>query len=108
MNIYEVLIVLLPVILYLWAWVFILYADKRPPLKRKQFRIAMLLFAVSTLVIIPVTGIDASLLVFAIPVLSMMLYLILKYTKICERCGWPVHLLWEKELCCSKCGGGFI
>lgn len=100
----------IPFIIYVAAFTLILYSDIRPILKRKLFRIAMVLFGVSVLVVIPMVGIEAILLVFAIPVLSMMLYIAIKYTKICERCGWPVqtNLPFVDQETCPKCGGGLM
>jgi hypothetical protein len=96
-----------PFIIYVMAFTLILYSDIRPALKRKLFRIAMILVGVSVLIVIPMTGIDALLLVFVIPVVSMMLYITIKYTKVCERCGWPAqtNLPFVNKETCRKCGG---
>jgi hypothetical protein len=98
---------LIPFIIYAAVFTIVLYSDIRPALKRKLFRIAMVLFGVSMLIVIPMTGTDPLLLVFVIPVLLIVLYIAIRYMKICEECGWPAQTNFpfvDKETC-RKCGG---
>src|SRR5262245_59378402 len=103
------LVAVIPFIIYLAAFTLILYSDIRPTLKRKLFRIAMVLFALSMLVVAMI-AIEASLILFVILGLSGLLYIVIKYTKICESCGSPVqtNLPFVNEEICSKCGGRLI
>lgn len=84
----------------------ILHLDIKASAKRKAFRWCVILSALSLLVVMPLTGLEAELLIFVIPVLAGMSFIFIKLTKLCEWCGTAVRTnqpFVDKEHC-PRCG----
>ena len=96
---------IVPFIGFAMAFVFILNAEMKPAVKRKAFRWTVILSALSFLIVMPLTGIEIKLLVFALPVLAAMTFIAIKYTKICEWCGAAIqtNLPFVNKERCPKC-----
>src|SRR5262245_41069828 len=101
---------LTPFIFYGAGLTIVLYSNLAPEFKKKLFRIVMITAALSGLIAIPLTGIEIEMMVFVVPALAWLTFGWIKWTKICEYCGWPVHTNFpnvNKETC-EKCGGRLI
>ena len=88
------------------AFVFILNAGWKPAVKRKAFRWTVVLSALSFLIVMPLTGLEIELLIFVLPVLAAVTFIIVRYTKFCERCGTAIRTnepFVDKERC-PACG----
>lgn len=97
---------IIPFVGFAVAFVFILNAEWKPAVKRRAFRRTVVLSALSFPVVMPLTGLEIKLLVFVIPVLAVVTFIIIRYTKFCEWCGAGVQTnypLVDKERC-PKCG----
>lgn len=97
---------IIPFVGFAVAFVFISNAEWKPTVKRKVFRRTIILSSLSLLVVMPLTSLEIELLVFVIPVLAAMTFIIIRYTKFCEWCGAAVQTnqpFVDKERC-PKCG----
>ena len=84
----------------------VLHLDLRASVKRKAFRWCVIFSALSLLVVMPLTGLEIELLIFAIPVLAGVIFIFINFTKVCERCGTAVHTNqpFVDEQYCPTCG----
>jgi len=80
-------------------------ADIKFSVKRKAFRWIIVLSLASFLVVMPLTGMEYSLMVFAVPILAWVGFAFIKYTKFCERCGASVktNIPFIDETHCPRC-----
>jgi formate hydrogenlyase subunit 3/multisubunit Na+/H+ antiporter MnhD subunit len=84
----------------------ILHLGLKASVKRKVFPWCVILSALSFLVVMPLTGLRAGLLIFVIPVLAGVVFILIKFTKVCERCGAGVRTNqpFADEEHCPSCG----
>jgi hypothetical protein len=82
---------IIPFVGFAVAFVYILNAGMRPAAKRKAFRWTVILSALSFLIVMPLTGLEIELLVFVLPVVAVVTFIFIRYTKFCERCGTAVQ-----------------
>ena len=83
----------------------LLHFEIKSTVKKKVFRWCVVLSALSFLVVMPLTGLELSLLVFVIPVLALMSFVFIRYTKFCEWCGTAVrtNLPFVDKTHCPRC-----
>ena len=99
--------VLAVVFIFVASHVYILYVlDLKPPLRRRLFRGHLILFAISLLLTMGLTGTPPELFVFLVPVLAFVVFGLIRWTKFCSRCGKEVQInlpYIDKEHC-PRCG----
>lgn len=84
----------------------ILRLDMKASVKRKAFRWCVVLSASSFLVVMPLSGLEVRLLIFVIPVLAGVSFILIKFTKFCGWCGAAVRTNqpFDDKGHCPKCG----
>jgi uncharacterized membrane protein len=84
----------------------LLRSDMNSRVKKRAFRWCVVLSALSFLVVMPLTGLDLGLLVAVIPVLALISFSFIRYTKFCEWCGTAVrtNLPFVDKEHCPRCG----
>ena len=103
--------VLAVVFIFAASHVYILYVlDLKPPLKRRLFRGHLILFAVSVLLTMGLTGTPLELFVFLAPVLAFVVFGLIRWTKFCSRCGKEVqtNLPYVDKEHCPRCGASLL
>jgi hypothetical protein len=100
---------IVPFVGFAAAFGYVLRSDMQPALKKKVFRWSPILSALSLLIVMPLTGIEIGLMIFVVPVLAVITFLIIKYIKICERRGAAVqvNLPFIDQEHCPECGSDF-
>src|SRR3712207_5228497 len=103
--------VLTVVFIFAASHVYIMYVlDLKPPLKRGLFRGHLLLFAASLLLTMALTGTPLELFVFLVPVLALVVFGLIRWTKFCTRCGREVqtNLPYADKEHCPRCGASLM
>lgn len=103
--------VLTVVLIFAASYVYILYVlELEPPLKRKLFRGHLILFAAALLLTLGLNGMEAGLFVFLVPVLALVVFGMIRWTKFCSRCGREaqVNLPGADKEHCQRCGGALM
>ena len=90
--------------------VYILSMDKKPAVKRTAFRWYVILVSLLLLLFISLVIESLVLLVFVVPVLVLVDFIWLKYTRFCEWCGRAVqtNLPFVNKEFCPRCGSHFL
>ena len=90
--------------------VYILSMDKKAAVKRTAFRCYVIVVSLLLLLFMSLVGESLALLVFVIPVLVLVDFIWLKYTRFCEWCGKAVqtNLPFVNKDFCPRCGAHFL
>ena len=90
--------------------VYILSMDKKAVVKRTAFRWYVILVSLLLLLFMSLVAESLVLLVFVVPVLVVVDFIWLKYTRFCEWCGRAVqtNLPYVDKEFCSRCGSRFL
>ncbi len=95
-----------------WAIIlaYILDMSKSAAVKRTAFRWYVILSSVFLLVFLSLIAESLFLLVFVVPVLVLMDFIWLKYTRFCEGCNHAAqtNLPFVNNDICSRCGSRFL
>lgn len=86
--------------------IYILKSERKAAVKRVAYRWLMIVFGLSFLTLTALTVESLWLMVFVIPVVAMVVFLSLKFTKFCDWCGKGVrtNLPFVDKATCSRCG----
>jgi hypothetical protein len=82
---------IIPFVGFALAFVYILNAGMRAAAKRRAFRLTVILSALSLPIVMLLDGVEVELLIFVLPVLAVVTFIFIRYTKFCERCGTAVQ-----------------
>ena len=89
---------------------YILSMERKASVKRKAFRWYIVLVSVLLIMYLGLVVESLALLVFAVPVLILLDFIWLKYTRFCEWCGKAVqtNLPYVDKENCPRCGSKFL
>jgi hypothetical protein len=88
----------------------ILGMDRKAAVKRTAFRWYVIIVSLLLLLFLSLVAESLVLLVFVIPVLVLMDFIWLKYTRFCEWCGraTQTNLPFVNKHFCPRCGARFL
>jgi hypothetical protein len=92
--------------------IYLLYSNRGARFKRKWFRLFVVSHGIFLLLLTAFLIDDLFLMVFVVPVMAWIVFALLKFTRFCEWCGWPVRRIgfqmpfegWDS---CPRCGARF-
>ena len=88
---------------------YILHMNRKAAIKRKAFRWWMIVFAAFMVVYFLITIPDKILLIVVLPVLAVVVFGLLRFTKFCDWCGRMIqtNLPFRTGNQCPRCGSTF-
>lgn len=98
-----------PFVIITIGYIAILKSKLKPSLKRMAVRWCIVLFGLSLLFLTVIPSLkpgELGVVIFPLPVVSLMVYFLLRYTKVCMSCGYgvPFSRPYVEPKVCPRCG----